>query len=650
MIALGLFGCESPAGPNLYFTNLAQSSSAPPLQAPTAQDSPDSAISYSTAGTTPNSPRTPSTPTWRNKTLAAPPSLQGFTQVTSTEKGGDQCAGPQGQGQLEIQVSMSQREPATRPSSRRSSTSPAISAETGTRHPGQTVGGHDTASDGIRLLPRDSPGRAQQVPPKSLGMLNILNPSDSRPRDVHGTHDSHSQVGQPPNTHSPWTHGASRQSGQGHSVSASASYPGTPVGGTSSRAPGSERQSPSVGYPFSNVSDARTVLSPKRPRPSSLSHSSGLTREPDPRPQVHVPSISPAKRPYEAEMADEPRQLPSLHQTAGIAHGSGAPALAAPPRSLSQPGPSRDVQGIHPHPHHHAQFQHNQPSGQLPAVSRPPDASSWTEVMRRSAMGAAPGGMEGQQAFMTLPGSDIPITVQVDYSQASKKADEKRQRNAKASTRHRRKKKTLQEENVRQLQDLKDERDQLAEDIEYVRRQRDFYRDERNRLRDIVSRTPAIHQHAAGPRSPTPARSVGSHTDHSPGPQHHMPTPTQGYASDPASVDRAMQRPKMEERPEYTGQVLPSGVTPAGLAQPPHGQAYGLPPRPPSAASSGSGERLPPLRAMEGPPPNVQHMGPGHAHEQDPRTGQWRPVPPRHVETGWATTPRKPGDGQMHPW
>lgn len=58
-------------------------------------------------------------------------------------------------------------------------------------------------------------------------------------------------------------------------------------------------------------------------------------------------------------------------------------------------------------------------------------------------------GAEGQQAFMALPGCDTPIPVQVDYSQASKKADEKRQRDAKASTRHRRKKKTMQEENMR---------------------------------------------------------------------------------------------------------------------------------------------------------------------------------------------------------
>ncbi len=109
-------------------------------------------------------------------------------------------------------------------------------------------------------------------------------------------------------------------------------------------------------------------------------------------------------------------------------------------------------------------------------------------------------GGEGQQAFMTLPGSETPIAIQVDYSQASKKADEKRQRNAKASTRHRRKKKTIQEENVRQIQEMADEKEELVERVEQLTRQRDFYRDERNRLRDIVLRTPSIAQHASGPR------------------------------------------------------------------------------------------------------------------------------------------------------
>ncbi|KFG79740.1 hypothetical protein MANI_008740 [Metarhizium anisopliae] len=545
---------------------------------------------------------------------------------------------------------MSQRDTSTRPASRRTSTSPTTPVEVGACPFGSSVGNHDAANDAIKLLPKENSGRNQQIPPKSLGMLNILNPSDPRPKDSHIAHDSSSPVGQQSaSAYQSWTHGFPRQPGFGHS--ASASYPGIPVG-NANLVSGPERQSPTVGYPFSNVNEPRKALSPKVPRASSLSQSSGPPREFDRRQHGYVPSVSPAKRPYEADSAEEPRQLPSFHQTPRIAQT--VPQVPTPPtRSLSQPmnrlaevshvqgqpGPPQDIQA----PPSHTQFQLGQCQGQLSSVSQPPEASPWTEVMRRS---AGSGSMEGQQAYMTLPGSDIPIPVQVDYSQASRKADEKRQRNAKASTRHRRKKKTMQEENVRQLQELKDERQQMSEEMDYLRRQRDFYRQERNRLREIVSRTPGIHQHAAGPRSPTPTRSIGSHTDHSPVSQHLIPTPTQGYSSDPASIDRAAQRPKMEERAEFAG---PSGTTPVGLA-PPHGHLYNIPPRPASAASSGSGDRLPPLRAMEGPSPTVQHIGSGQAHEQDPRTGQWRPVPPRQVETGWATVSRKLGDSQTHPW
>ncbi|KAH7120098.1 hypothetical protein B0J13DRAFT_457637 [Dactylonectria estremocensis] len=116
-------------------------------------------------------------------------------------------------------------------------------------------------------------------------------------------------------------------------------------------------------------------------------------------------------------------------------------------------------------------------------------------------------GAKGQQAFLALPGSDSPIHLYVDYSKASKKADEKRRRNAVASTRHRRKKKIMQEEDTKQLQKLRDEGRQLETKLEELTHQRDFYRDDRNRLRDIVSQTPGISHLATRPSSPASARS-----------------------------------------------------------------------------------------------------------------------------------------------
>ncbi|KAJ4158489.1 uncharacterized protein LMH87_009012 [Akanthomyces muscarius] len=154
-------------------------------------------------------------------------------------------------------------------------------------------------------------------------------------------------------------------------------------------------------------------------------------------------------------------------------------------------------------------------------------------MMRRPGMGGSILNTDGQQAYMTLPGSD---------------------RNAKASTRHRRKKKNLQEENIRMLQDLKDDQEAMADQIESLTRQRDFYREERNRLRDVVLRTPAISQHASGPPSPISTRSVNSYADHSPlGSQPRLlHTPSQGYRSESSSVERPAQRRRTDDRPEYS--------------------------------------------------------------------------------------------------
>ena len=259
---------------------------------------------------------------------------------------------------------------------------------------------------------------------------------------------------------------------------------------------------------------------------------------------------------------------------------------------------------------------------------------------RRSSLGPPAMGAEGQQAFMTLPGSDTIIPIHVDYSQASKKADEKRERNAKASTRHRRKRKAMQEESARLLQDLKDEREEMEVQIEELTAQRDFYRSDRNWLRDLVARTPGITEHAVRPQSPPPVTErMGSISEVSP---RHGSRMTREYSSEASSAERPAQRQRTDDRsdssmPSY-GMV--SVGTPSTQQSSIHGASYGMPQRPGSAASStGTGERLPPLRSMEAHLP-----GPGQ-HEQDPRTGQWMPIQPRPFETGWATPMRKPGEG-----
>ncbi|KAK5989945.1 hypothetical protein PT974_08208 [Cladobotryum mycophilum] len=660
-----------PSRSNLYTSALANSSvdlrhRATPAP---AQDSPGSVVTDSTGAPTPNSPRTPSTPSWPSRSLSqnASPKNESRDFAIGAE-GRGQCTGPRDQDCVGDQVSMSQRGPGPRPASRRSSISSVRNDQGSSAHYAPQSGSGDVRYESAGVTSTDLSRMGQQLPPKSLGVHNILNPSEPRPmsseaggRPSSRSRESDGTLSGPSST----PYGAPRPIYPGHA--ATHSLPATPVtaGVTPfGRPPMSERNSPVTNYPaFSSLNNPRKVLSPRPPRAMSISHP-GPPRDFDPRQQQSlVPNSMPAKRPYEADTADEPRLPPGLHQPPGMSARTHTP-MVTPPRSISQPlarpldaphitpptiPPPGDLQGRSQVLHAPLQFQHGAPpappSRPMSRMESPTEGSSlWPEMLRRQGFS----GVEPQQAFMTLPGSDTPIPVQVDYSQASKKADEKRQRNAKASTRHRRKKKTLQEENMKQLQDLKDERQQMMQQMDDIIQQRDFYRDERNRLRDVVARTPSISNHAAGPPSPVSTKSVGSLGDRSPITQQHIPTPNQGYSSEGSSIDRPIQRRRTEERPEFSTPVYASqsGAMQHGLPSV-HSQAYGIPPRPPSAASSASGERLPPLRAMEGHASSGQGLPSGQPQEQDLRTGQWRAAQSTHYETGWATS-RKPHD--THQW
>ncbi|KAH7228575.1 uncharacterized protein BKA55DRAFT_599088 [Fusarium redolens] len=314
----------------------------------------------------------------------------------------------------------------------------------------------------------------------------------------------------------------------------------------------------------------------------------------------------PAKRPLEDGTTEDVRpQYPNLHPLTGVPSGPPS-AMSGPGRLYSQPSisclgtqaPLSILPPIHtpgrlqqPLVHPQASYSPNMQAGQLfPSPGpRSESTSPWSETLRRHGMGGSLFGVEGQQALLALPGSEAPIPVHMDFSQASKKADEKRQRNAVASTRHRRKKRIMQEENTKQLQKLRNERRIMEMWIKELIQQRDFYRGDRNRLRDIVAQTRLISGHAAGPPSPTIST-------------------TNSYA---------------ETGPLASGPSVSMGY------------GYDAPSCPSSAASSASGERLPPLRAMEGRPPTGPPPGSG-TQEQDSRTGQWIPVRPRVTETGWA--------------
>ncbi|RDA84933.1 hypothetical protein CP532_5151 [Ophiocordyceps camponoti-leonardi (nom. inval.)] len=488
---------------------------------------------------------------------------------------------------------MSQRELAPHAGSRRSSGSPSNDEEGPPRQYVFRLGGSDARGGAASVGPAAGPGRAHPLPARALGVHNMLNPSEPQSSPPEGLdplssrrRETESMLGTPPAR----TYAAARPFlPMSHATGGNSL---TPLRRPST----SGREVPPVAYPFTS-----SFRPPRGPGPSQA----------NPHLEALASASSPARRPHEMEGPEETRP-PTGHQQ--------PPAQSLAAMNLMATSPRVPATGLHGRP------QSLHIPRQLPNVavpSRPPSVmgaeGDWAEAVR---------GSDGQEVLMALPGTGKPIYCPVDYSQASRKADEKRQRNAKASTRHRKKRKLQQEDKDRQLQELKDERQNLLQQVEDLTKQRDFYREERNRLREVVTRTSGIHQHAQGPASP-PARSA----DRSP--ERNRET------SDPSSADRPARRQRADDLPAPVFGAPGVGVPP--IAQLGGASAYGAPQRPLSAASSGSGERLPPFRAMEA-PPTGPGPGPGPAQEQDPRTGQWRFPQPRYYETGWATAPRRPYD------
>ena len=509
--------------------------------------------------------------------------------------------------------------------------------------------------------------RAHHGPPRHLGVHNMLNPPEPRHTGLEGNELAVPRTREHQGTEQP---APFNQSGMQRPFFATqpgaASQPGTPVVETAplSEASTSARASPALSFSQPNPYGQRRILSPKAPRASSMSHGRPMG-DMDPRLQPRMHSTSPMKRPHEPDLADDynrSRHGPPQHP-ASVPH---TPHLvgASMSRSASQPMVQLPggLQGHHPPIPPRESLgrasmspaigttQSPGPYGAQAPTNAPPGrlgehrSLTWAEPMRRPSLGGPVVGGDGKQAFMTLPGSDAPIPITVDYSQASRKADEKRQRNAKASTRHRQKRKLLQEESAKQLQDLKHEREDMEVQVTELIAERNFYRDERNRLRDIIRATPSIAELANGPQTPPFS---GFEDPNLAGRLQHAPAPSQDYSSEGSSAERPSQRMRLDDSSEASAQSSSYGGGAASYAgrSSSQGHPYGHSTRPNSAASSTGGmERLPSLRSIEGHPP-VQ----GRPHEQDPATGQWVPLQPRQFETGWATFHRKPGEGPPPP-
>lgn len=101
-------------------------------------------------------------------------------------------------------------------------------------------------------------------------------------------------------------------------------------------------------------------------------------------------------------------------------------------------------------------------------------------------------------------GDKLPINI--DTYSASKEASGKRQKNADASARYRRRKADQAAEEKSRISQLEEENRYLGGRVIELTRQKEFYRDERRVLREIMMKVPALEavarERPASPRAP----------------------------------------------------------------------------------------------------------------------------------------------------
>ncbi|KAF3770382.1 hypothetical protein M406DRAFT_325830 [Cryphonectria parasitica EP155] len=312
-------------------------------------------------------------------------------------------------------------------------------------------------------------------------------------------------------------------------------------------------------------------------------------------------------------------------------------------------------------------------------LCRPP-AATWNSTACTESTcalhtsGAGVRGSEVQPHLTLQTNTGEHITVPLDVHQGSRQADEKRHRNAGASARFRARKKERDKDMRETLQRLEAENREVSRLAQELQAESDFYRSERDRLRELVLRTPEIREHAErgppSPRSahvaPSPARpaeasfassfAVGANppTAASPSPMMQQQQQQQQQQQHPPPYSGDLERPTRRRRTDPPAADFESVLYPIRSAQQPtstlppivtQGLTTPVTSGPPSA-------RLPPLRFDQpGASPTAAQTTPGgfgpQPSQQPPLQTQFPPQYSRLPhETGWATGAREQQDNQ----
>lgn len=191
--------------------------------------------------------------------------------------------------------------------------------------------------------------------------------------------------------------------------------------------------------------------------------------------------------------------------------------------------------------------------------------------------------------LMTLNTEQGPIQVPVDVQAASKVADEKRKRNATASHRFRQRRKEKERETSQNIAKLEHQVRELAEERDFYRMERDFYR-------SMVKNAPG--QPPVGPRPTSPRLLRLAPQGAGPG---GYPNAQWSAADDGSRTGRNTRRrtssyvppPGLAPPPAANIPPLPTGGPPTGLAPAPPGRHMPMAPSSSGPGDAGNRTRLP---------------------------------------------------------
>jgi hypothetical protein len=506
----------------------------------------------------------------------------------------------------------------------------------------------------------------QSLPLRTLGVHNILNPVASGWAEGNGSSPKASSSA---SNSSP--HGPQSLVFPGAGMVRHGQTTPTTEGPPSTAPPSAECYSPGAVRPFPVIATSRRVLAARSPRLTSTGQNTSFRTLNPPQPQhlIAGPHDSSRVLSPEAGVPGPPDQSHSVRGSPLAQHFSrvGSPAdrpppnitpLATPTRSTSQPVPSHPSPNLQGGPYYTPGGPGGQP-GQPPGYQ--PHNPYPTVVPQTHSGYPGPGGDprwlwgnenafpygptgvrsfafgEGQAALRIQPAHGEGFIVPVDTHQGSRQADEKRQRNAGASARFRKRKKDRETQERMDHQRMENQYRGLESRIQALEDERVRLRTDRNRLRDIVYRTPTVSELAyQGPPSPDPLPALPLP------PPPSMPRATTYGSVDSESDERPSQRRRTDPHPQVDFSNSPyASATPGSSLPPIPASGYSTSISHPGTPSTRHQQpQLPPLRLGSGAGTPTTAMSaastPVHSYPQLKSESPY--------ETGWATGPRGTAD------